>query len=184
MTSIRSFAPLALAALLAPAAVVAMSTAPAEDSKVTLSEVHLCCGSCVRAIDEATAPVKGVAVTCDRDLGTVLLVSDDVKLLQSALDAITDAGYHGTPDRDIVVVKEDSGATDSPVDSLTLTGVHNCCRGCAIAIEEALEEVEGIETVTAEPRTTTVTLSGSEINPLLTIAALNAAGFHVKVQED
>lgn len=184
MNSIRTLAPLALAVLLVPAAVVATPDTPAEGSKVTLSEVHLCCGACVRAIDEATAPIEGVSVTCDRDLGAVLLVSDDVKLLQTAVDAITDAGYHGTPDLDIIVVKDDSGATDSPVDSLTLTGVHNCCRGCAVAIEEALGEVDGIETVKAEARTTTVLLSGSEINPLVAVAALNAAGFHVKVQKD
>ncbi|WP_161602409.1 heavy-metal-associated domain-containing protein [Tautonia marina] len=183
MNPFRTLALLAAAALIVPAAAVATADRPAEEKTITLEGVHLCCGACVRAVDEAAKPIEGVTVTCDQDLGTVVMVSKDVKALQRTLDAITAAGYHGTPDSDLVIVKDDSGATDKPVETLTLTGLHNCCRGCAVAVQEALGEVEGIETIKAEPRSTTVTLSGKVI-PLAAVEALNAAGFHVKVKND
>jgi copper chaperone CopZ len=178
MTSIRS---LALAGLLVPA--VASMAAVVEDTKVTIEGVHLCCGACVRAVDEAAAQVEGATVACDRDLGTVAIVAPTVEAAQKALDAITDAGYHGTPDSDVVKVKDDGGAPEGKVESLTLTGAHNCCRGCAVAISGALEEVVGIAEVKAEPRTTIVTLTG-DFDAKLAIKALNEAGFHVKVKKD
>jgi copper chaperone CopZ len=181
MISIRSLALLGLAGLLVPA--VASMAAVAEDTKVTVEGVHLCCGACVKAVDEAAAKVEGATVTCDRDASSVAIVAPTVEAAQKALDAITDAGYHGTPDSDIVKVKEDSDAPEGKVDSLTLTGAHNCCRGCAVAISGALEDVEGIAEVKAEPRTTIVTLTG-DFDARLAIKALNEAGFHVKVKKD
>ncbi|QDV32283.1 hypothetical protein [Tautonia plasticadhaerens] len=182
MTPIRSLAPLGLACLLA-AGLAASSAAEGEETKVNLEGVHLCCGACVKAVDEAAKAVEGAVVTCDRDAGAVAIVAPDAETAQRALDAITDAGYHGTPDSDAVTVKDDSGATGGNVKTLTLTGAHNCCRGCAVALTGALDAVGGIEGVEAEPRTTTVVLTG-DFDAKAAVEALNVAGFHVKVKQD
>ncbi|WP_158633366.1 heavy-metal-associated domain-containing protein [Tautonia sociabilis] len=182
MTPIRSLALLGLAVLLAPAVALAVS-ASADEAKVTVEGVHLCCGACVRGVDEAAAKVEAATVTADRDAGVIVIVAPEVKAAQAALDALTDAGYHGTSDCDDVKPKDDSGAPEGKVTSLTLTGAHNCCPGCSRAITGALDEVDGIESITAEARTETVTLTG-DFDAKAAVSALNEAGFHVKVKKD
>ena len=176
MTPIRSLVSLGLAALLAPAAV-------ADDTKVTIEGVHLCCGACVKGVDAAAKGVVGAEVTSDRDGGTIAIVAPDVKTAQEALDALTDAGFHGTPDSAAVKVKDDSDAPEGEVKALTLTGAHNCCPGCARAVTGALDDVDGIEEVEIIPRGETVAITG-DFDAKAVITALNAAGFHVKVKKD
>ena len=183
MIRIRSLALLASVGLFVPALAFATAFSAADETKVTLEGTHLCCGACVKAVDAAAATVEGAVVTCDRDAGAIAIVAPDVKTAQKAIDAISDAGYHGTPDVDTVKVKEDSGVEEGTVKTLALTGAHNCCGGCKNAITEALDSVGGIEEVKAEPRTTTVELTG-EFDAQAVIAALNEAGFHVKVKKD
>ena len=44
---------------------------------VTLSHVHLCCTSCVKGVDRATAYISGVAAKSDSDTGTVIITAPD-----------------------------------------------------------------------------------------------------------
>ena len=80
------------------------------------------------------------------------------------------------------ISRDDSGATKGKVSSLTLTGVHNCCRSCTKAIKIAVKKVKGVTGDTAKPKSDTFEVTGDfEATDL--IRALHKAGFHVKVKK-
>src|SRR5471032_796378 len=116
------FIPLALSLALAPAALA--------DFTVTLSNVHLCCSSCVKGVDKATATVGGAAAKSDRDADTVTITAPDKATAQKAVDALVAAGYFGTSSDPAIKVDPTTGAKDATVESLTITGLHLCCTKC------------------------------------------------------
>ena len=81
-----------------------------------------------------------------------------------------------------MAIKDDSGATAGKVKSLTVTGIHNCCGACNAAIKNTVKKVDGVKSDTARPRTTSFRVSG-DFDAAELVKALNAAGFHVKVQQ-
>jgi copper chaperone CopZ len=62
---------------------------------VTLTGVHLCCGTCVTASSTALKKVKGVTgVEGDQDNGSLIVKGKQVKVAE-LLDALHGAGFHG-----------------------------------------------------------------------------------------
>jgi len=59
--------------------------------------------------------------------------------------------------------------------TVTLTGVHNCCKGCTNGITKAAASVKDV-TVTAEGRTVTITAK-SKANAQKAVEAIEAAGY-------
>ena len=49
----------------------------AADVTAKLSDVHLCCPSCVKGVDKAVAGIAGLTATADKDAGTVSLTGPD-----------------------------------------------------------------------------------------------------------
>jgi copper chaperone CopZ len=159
---------------------LAASTVRAE-TKVTLKDVHLCCGQCVKIVG-GILKKEGVKGACDREAKTVTITAEDAKAAQKAVDALTKAGFHGTPDSKDVTVKDDSGVEKGNVKSLTLTGAHNCCPQCCKTIKATVKKVEGVTGDTAKPKGDTFTVTG-EFDAAALVKALNDAGFHVKVKK-
>jgi mercuric ion binding protein len=150
------------------------------ETTVTLKGVHLCCGACVRTVGNVLKDA-GVTGKCDRKGKTVTITAADAKAAQKAVDALAAAGFHGTSDNKNVKVKDDSGAKAGKVKSLTLTGTHNCCRGCCVAIKKTVSGVKGVESDDAKPKGKTFTVTGN-FDAAELVKALNKAGFHVKVK--
>lgn len=68
----------------------------AKADSVTLTGVHLCCGACVKGVQEALDGVDGVtSVDVDRSEKTVTLNGKDIQVAQ-AVDALNKGGFHGT----------------------------------------------------------------------------------------
>jgi mercuric ion binding protein len=156
-------------------------TARAE-TKVELKGVHLCCPACVKAAGDILKGVEGVKGACDMKAKTVTITATDDKTAQMALDALAAGGFHGETGNKDLALKDDSGAAQGKVKSLTLTGVHNCCGACCKAIKTAVKKVNGVTDDTAKPKANTFTVSG-DFDAAELVKALNGAGFHVKVKE-
>ena len=152
------------------------------ETKVEVKDVHLCCGACVKGVDKALKGVDGVKGVCDRDAGTVTITATDDAAAQKAIEALAAAGFHGSLETKDVHFPRDSGVTEGKVTSLTLTGVHNCCRSCSKAIKDAVKDVKGVTGDTAKPKSDTFEVTGDyEARDL--VRALHKAGFHVKVKK-
>ncbi len=152
------------------------------ETKVELKGVHLCCFKCTAAVKSAVKKIDGVKVTCDQKKSTVSLEAPDDATAQKALDALAEKGFHGDTGKSPLKFKDDSGVAAGKVTSLTLTGVHDCCGSCNDAIEEAIQKVSGVTGDTAKPNAKSITVTGNFDGAEL-VKALNAAGFHVRVQQ-
>ena len=152
------------------------------ETKVELKGVHLCCGACVKGVAKALESVDGAKAVCDRDHKTVTITAPDEQTAQKALDALAAAGYQGETDSKDLTIKDDSGAAAGKVQTLTLTGVHNCCNSCCKAIKAAVKKVDGVKDDTCKPKTETFDVTG-DFDAAEVVKALNAAGFHVKVKK-
>ena len=168
-----------LFALAAGCALALAGAAPAE-TKVELKKVHLCCGACVRAAGAILKGVDGVqGAACDPKKKLITFTAPDEKTARKALDALAAGGFHGDTGDKALALKDDSGAAGK-VQTVTVTGAHNCCPACCRAIKAAVKKVPGVKEDTAKPKEKTFTVSG-DFDAAELVKALNAAGFHVKV---
>lgn len=148
------------------------------ESTVTLSDMHLCCGACVRGVEKAVQSVEGVTVRVDRKASEAVISAASDESAQLALNAIAKAGFHGSSNHKSIKIKDDSQVKAGQVSRLALTGVHNCCGGCNVAIKKALKSVEGVKDDTAKPKSNQLIVEGA-FDGLAVVKALNKAGFHV-----
>jgi len=151
----------------------------AAEVKVQLSDVHICCGACVRGIQKA---VEGTTakVDIDRDGGSVKIEAATEAEAQKVVDALAAAGFHGSSDHKTVVMKDVSGVPSGKVNRIQLGGIHNCCLGCTNAIKDAVKGVPGVQEDTLKNRETEFVVEG-DFSAADVVKALTAAGFHVKV---
>ena len=152
------------------------------ETKIELTGVHLCCGNCVKTVATILKGVEGAQGQCDQQGKTVTITAADDKTAQKALDALAKGGFHGKSESKDVTIKDDSGATKGKVQSVTLTGIHNCCQQCCKGIKAVVAKVDGVKGDTAMPKVDTFEVTGDSDAADL-VKALNAAGFHVKVKK-
>jgi copper chaperone CopZ len=164
------------------ATLLVLSAAARAETTVELKGTHLCCGACVKAVNETLKGIDGVTGKCDQKARTVTITAKDDATAQKAIDALVAAGFSGTTNSDKVTVKEDSGVKAGKVKSLTLTNVHNCCGACTSAIKSTLKKVDGVKGDTVKAKTDTFEVTG-DFDAEAVIKALNAAGFHAKVKQ-
>jgi copper chaperone CopZ len=152
------------------------------ETKVEVKGVHLCCGACVKGVSTALKGIDGVTPACDRENGTVTLTASDATVAQKALDALAKAGYHGETDSKDLAIKPTTGLPTGKVQSLSLTGAHNCCKSCCNAIKKAVKTVPGVSGDTAQPKMGSFEVTG-DFDAAALAKALNDAGFHFSIKE-
>jgi copper chaperone CopZ len=135
-------------ALVAMAVILACS-ARAADVSVTITDVHICCPSCVKGAEKAVANVSGLTATVDQDAETVTLSAADTATLQKGADALVGAGFFGKSSDATVKINAETGAKDEKMKSLKIEGVHLCCGKCVKAVNEVLATVPGVTGNTA-----------------------------------
>jgi copper chaperone CopZ len=135
-------------AVLAGALAVTLSVRAA-DVTVTISDVHLCCSSCVKGVAAAEAGVTGVTAKADQDEGTVTLSGPDTATVQKGADALVAAGFFGKSSDPTIKINADTGAKDQKVTSIKIEGLHLCCGKCVKAVNEILGTVPGVTGNTA-----------------------------------
>src|ERR1039458_7945846 len=70
-------------------------SASAADITVTITDVHICCQSCVKGVAKAVADVTGLTAKADQDAGTVTLTGPDTATVQKGADALVATGFFG-----------------------------------------------------------------------------------------
>ena len=151
------------------------------ETTVELTNVHLCCGNCVKTVGTILKDIEGVQGKCDQKKKTVTITAPDAKTAQKALDALAKGGFHGKSENKDLAMKDDSGAKKGKVQSITVTGIHNCCNQCSTTIKGVLEKVDGVKGNTASAKKDSFEVTG-DFDAAELIKALNDAGFHVKVR--
>lgn len=159
-----------------PLAACAMAVSVfAADATVTLSDVHLCCNSCVTGVTTALTPVAGVKNVADRDASTIVLTAADKPTLQKGVNALIQAGYFGKSNDSEIKVEAPSGASDAKVQTLDIQGVHLCCPKCVTAVKDILSHVDGVTANTVATRAPMFNVTGNFV-PATIFQKLNAAG--------
>lgn len=147
---------------------------------VKLTNVHLCCNSCVKGADAAVKKVDGATAEIDKDAGTVTISAGDKATAQKAVNSLLAAGYFAKSDSSDVKLVANT-ASDAKVSSLKVSGVHLCCKKCVTAVNKAVGSVDGVKGTDAEPKGESFTVSGN-FSPKAVLKALNDAGLDGKAQ--
>ena len=148
-----------------------------QETIITLSGVHLCCGSCQKAVEQAVAGVEGASVKVDREAKTVTISATDDVVAQKAADAIRDAGFYGKSDNDKVAVK--TATAEGQSSRVELVGFHNCCGGCEKALNAAVRSVDGVKGAVVTKKSIVVE---GDFAVASVLKALNDAGFSASVK--
>jgi len=149
--------------------------AQAADVSVTLTEVHVCCPSCVKGVAKAVAEVSDLTAKADQDAGTVTLTGPDTATVQKGADALVAGGFFGKCSDASIKLSAATGAKNQTVQTLTIEGVHLCCGKCVKAVNEALGTVPGVTGNTAAKGVKTFDVTGS-FNDQAVFEALQKAG--------
>jgi copper chaperone CopZ len=165
-------------ALIATGALAAFASA---ETTVKISNVHLCCKSCVVGAEKAVAKAKGAAAAVDKDGGSVTISGADKATVQAAVDALVADGYYGKSSSSEIALKDIRGAKDGKVSSMKVDDVHLCCDKCANAAKKALATVKGVTSDTAAKKVTSFEVKG-DFSPKEVMAALQDAGFTGKAK--
>jgi copper chaperone CopZ len=134
--------------------------ARAADVTVTLTNVHLCCKSCVDGANKAVSTVQGATATPDKTARTIVLTAADTATVQKAVDALVKAGFYGGCGDPSITINGDTGAKGETVKTLKVKGVHLCCAKCVKAVHEAVAAVPGVTGDTAEKGVETFEVTG------------------------
>lgn len=175
---------LALSALMVTGSVLATPTT-AQERSLTLSNVHICCPACTKAIQGAIDKVELVSVEIDQKEKTVKLTGEEGVTRQDAIEALTalaDAGFYGTSDKQQFKMKDESEGLSGKVDSLRLIGIHNCCGACNKAITSVVAKVDGTDELKLDKNARDFTVTG-DFDSAALVKAINKAGFYVKVKK-
>lgn len=147
----------------------------AADVWVTITDVHLCCQSCVKGVAKAEAKVAGLTAKADEDAETVTLTGPDTATVQQGADALVAAGYFGKCSDATIKINAETGAKNQTLQTMTIEGVHLCCGKCVKAVGEALATVPGVTGNTAAKGARTFEVTGN-FNDQAVFAALQKAG--------
>jgi copper chaperone CopZ len=167
--------------ILSFACVLALCTSVrAAETTAKISDVHLCCKSCVKGVEKAVDTVSGAKAEIDQDAGTVTLSGPDAATVQKAAGALVQAGYFGKSSDSNVSLDASTGAKGEKVKSLHVEGVHLCCGKCVKAVDTALKSVEGVKEHTATKGAKSFEVTG-DFNDQDVFKALQKEGLTGKV---
>jgi copper chaperone CopZ len=161
--------------------VCVVSTVTALAGDVSVKDVHLCCGACVKDANAALKDIDGISdVGIDRNTKTITFKAADEKAAKKAIDELAEAGFHGaaTLDKKELKFPESGAEKGKKVNTLTIEGVHLCCGQCVKLAQEALKDLPGAKEVKIDREAKTVTITGADIDQADAVAALNKGGFH------
>jgi periplasmic mercuric ion binding protein len=168
-------------ALLGIAGLLLLSRAAAAETKVTISDTHLCCGQCLKAVDATLKDMQGVKHTSSQQAKTIEIVADSDEAAQKAIDALATAGFYGKLDNAKLKFKP-VAADEATVEKLEVSGAHNCCGQCTTAIKKAVTSVSGVSGTNIKNKDTTFAVEG-KFKPGEVVKALLDAGFYVQVKK-
>ena len=177
------FAVLTVAAFTLAALLAAVQAADDKaESKVTLTDMHICCKGCQTAIEKAVAKVPEVKCKVDTDSESTVITANNNQSLQKAVDEVLKAGFAGKPDnKDIRIAP--IKVSDEKVAKLEIEHVHNCCSKCTEVLKDVLKDVKGVKSSTLANKKTSFVVEG-DFAPSDVVKALVKAGFYPELKKD
>lgn len=157
------------------------ATASGAETKVTVSNTHLCCGMCLTGVTAALKDIKGITHKSSQEAKTIEIVAESDDAAQKAIDALAAAGFYGKLDNEKVKFKPVT-APDGTVEKLEVSGVHNCCGACTRAIQSAVKAVSGVQSNSVKNREGSFTVEG-KFKASELVDALLSAGFYAQVKK-
>jgi copper chaperone CopZ len=164
------------------AALALVQAVRADDVTVKLTEVHMCCDSCVKGAAKATAGIDGLKCTADKTTKSVVLTGPDIATVQKGADALINAGYFGVSSDPNIKINAATGAKGEKVQTLKVEGVHLCCGKCVKAFNTAMKDVPGVTTNNAAKNAEIVVITG-DFKDSDVMDALQKAGLTGKVAQ-
>jgi periplasmic mercuric ion binding protein len=152
------------------------------ETKVTLTDMHICCKSCQTAIEKAVAKVPEATCKVDTDSQSTVIIATNQESLQKAVDEILKAGFAGKPDNKEIKIAPIK-VSDDKVAKLEIEHVHNCCGKCTEALADVLKEVKGVKSSTLASKKTSFVVEG-DFAPSEVVKALVKAGFYPELKKD
>lgn len=146
--------------LLAIVAISVFASVATAETKVKLSDVHLCCGACQKGVERAVSKVSGSSVQVDRKAGSVVVSAGDAATVKKALNAIGRAGYYGKSNNSKLQIAEGK-VGNGRLNNASVSGAHLCCGKCVKAIDEVVASVNGATGHDAKKGSKTFTIKGS-----------------------
>jgi len=168
---------------LLPASLLALLVSTAAGSaEVTakITDVHLCCKSCVTGVEKAIAEVPDAKAAVDQEAGTVTLSGPDKETVKKAAGVLVKAGYFGKTGDSGIKLEANTGAKSKTVQSMTIEDVHLCCPKCVKAVDKAVKTVPGVKEQTATKGAKSFQVTG-DFNEKDVMTALQEAGLTGKV---
>ena len=159
---------------------------PEGEVTVVLSDVHLCCKSCIKDAEAVKENEKfrideEVEIKADRGEKTITITAPSGKAAERAISGIVASGFYGRSDNEALLIEEAKGAKSADFKSpiMTVKDQHLCCGGCVKAATKAVTSVEGVsaDDLEIEEGATRFTVKGTDFKPYEVIMALRAAGF-------
>src|SRR5213080_2593960 len=92
-------------AVIGVAGLLLLSRVAGAETKVTVSETHLCCRQCMTAVDGVLKGVAGVTYKADQGAKTIEITADNDAAAQKAIDTLADAGFYGKLDNEKIKFK-------------------------------------------------------------------------------
>jgi copper chaperone CopZ len=177
------FAVLTVAAFTLAALLAAVQAADDKaESKVTLTDMHICCKGCQTAIEKAVAKVPDAKCKVDTDTESTVITASNNQSLQKAVDEVLKAGFAGKPDNKEIKIAPIK-TSDEKVAMLEIEHVHNCCAKCTEALKDVLKDVKGVKSSTLANKKTSFVVEGDFV-PADVIKALVKAGFYPELKKD
>jgi copper chaperone CopZ len=155
-------------------------SASAADVTVKLTDVHICCNSCVTGAQKIIGTVSGAKGEVDKDSHSITITSADKATNQKTVDALVAAGFFGKSSDASIKLNADTGAKGEKVKTLTVSGVHLCCNTCVTSVDKTVKSVAGVESHTAARNAKTFEIKG-DFNDKEVFDALQKAGLTGKV---
>jgi len=152
--------------------------------EVTVSHVHLCCGSCTAAVDEALTDVAGVSdVGADQNTKTIRFAAADDKAAEAGIQALAKHGFFGQAKHagKKLAFPANGAKKGEKANQIVLHGVHLCCGACVTGAKKSLENVAGLSAIEVDRAAGKITLKGAGIETTKALEALNAGGFFATV---
>jgi copper chaperone CopZ len=129
--------------LLATSAMLVSAGAADVTDKIT--DVHMCCKSCVNVAQKTVSDkAPGATAVASQEDENITVTGPDNATVQKAVDALVKAGFFGTSTNPDIKITANTGAKGQTVTTLDVSGVHLCCPKCVAAVKKIVGAVPGV----------------------------------------
>jgi periplasmic mercuric ion binding protein len=152
--------------------------AAADDAaKVKVDGVHLCCGQCVKSVQEVLKKEKVDKVACDQK-GKIVTFEAMPADAEKAIKALYDAGFAGKATIGDKAFEVKAKAPDVKGDEIIVKNVHVCCGQCVKGVTALFPKDQKITVAPGKGPLKDMTVSGKDLTAETVLKTLNDGGFN------